>query len=108
VLAVENLRERGWTTPRPVVATGTSVARQSRSFTAYEVKLNQTQPQTTHNHQVPTVVMLVSGTVRVQGGRGESEFRLDAPGRWFASSWDQPHTLLVAGGDAHVIEVEAR
>jgi hypothetical protein len=107
-MAVENLRERGWSMPRLVKAPGTTVERQSRSFTVYAVRLNPRQPQTTHNHQTPTVVTLVSGTVRVQGGGGESEFRLDSPGRWFASSWDQPHTLLAAGGEAYVVEVEAR
>jgi hypothetical protein len=58
---------------------------------------------------MPTVVMLVSGGVEVQGGGGESEFRMETAGRWFPSQWDQPHTLTLSGsGDAHLIEVEAR
>ena len=46
---------------------------------------------------------------QVQGGGGESEFRLEEPGRWFPSSGqDQPHTLRLVGSNAHAICVEAR
>ena len=108
VLAVENLRERGWSMPRMVTGPGTSLVQQSRSFAVYDVKLGTAQPATTHTHQMPTMVILVSGIASVQGGGGESEFKLDAPGRWFASAWDQAHTLTAVGGSAHVVEVEAR
>jgi hypothetical protein len=58
---------------------------------------------------MPTVVMLMTGAVEVQGGGGESVFQMDTPGRWILSQWDQPHTLtLVGSGDAHAVEVEAR
>jgi len=47
--------------------------------------------------------------VEVQGGGGESVFRMESPGRWILSQWDQPHTLtLVDSSDAHLVEVEAR
>jgi hypothetical protein len=61
-------------------------------------------------HENPTFVLLISGVVQVQGGGGESEFRLEQPGRWFPSSGsDQPHTLALAmGTDAHVICIEAK
>jgi hypothetical protein len=57
---------------------------------------------------MPTVVIVVAGAIAVQGGAGESEFRLSGPGGWFASSFDEGHTLTVAEGEAHVVEVEVR
>jgi quercetin dioxygenase-like cupin family protein len=109
VFAVENMRENGWTTPRIIEAQATALLQESRAFSVYEVRLSTSIPQTSHVHQQPTVVILLSGSIGVQGGGGESEFRIDAPGRWFASSPDQPHTLsLIGASDARLIEVEAR
>jgi quercetin dioxygenase-like cupin family protein len=108
VLAVENVREGGWTLPRAIEAPATGLLQQSRAFAVYEVRLSTSVPQTTHVHQQPTVVVLLSGGVEVQGGGGESEFRI-APGRWFHSAPDQPHALsLIGAADARLIEVEAR
>ena len=107
--AIENLRDRGWSTPQMVAAPGTKLLDQSRSFAVYEVRLNASTPGTSHVHQMPTVVMLLRGGVEVQGGGGESQFRMETAGRWFPSQWDPPHTLtLVGGADAHLVEVEAR
>ena len=109
VLALENLRERGWSMPRVVEAPGTTLTQQSRSFAVYDVRLNSSTTRTNHVHQQPVVVILIAGSVEVQGGGGESEFRMETPGRWFPSQWDQPHTLsLAAGTEARVVEVEAR
>ena len=109
VFAVENTRESGWTTPRVIAAPGTSMLQQSRAFAVYDVRLAPGVPTTSHVHQQPAVVILMSGAVQVQGGGGESEFRIETPGRWFPSSWDQPHTLsLIGEAAAHLIEVEAR
>jgi hypothetical protein len=55
------------------------------------------------------VTLAPGGSTLDQGGGGESEFRMETPGRWFPSQWDQPHTLTLVGrDDAHVVEVEAR
>lgn len=109
VFAVENTREGGWTTPRIITAPGTALLQESRAFAVYDVRLSAGTPRTNHVHQQPTVVILISGAVVVQGGGGESEFRMETPGRWFPSSWDQPHTLsLIGEADARLIEVEAR
>ena len=108
VFAVENLRERGWSAPLAVSGPGTSLVQQSRSFAVYDVRLNRASPATSHTHGMPTVVIVVAGAIDVQGGGGESKFRMDGPGRWFWSSWEQPPTLPAAGGDAHVVEVEVR
>lgn len=107
--AIENLRDAKWTTPQLITAPGTTLLEQSRSFAVYDVKLNGAAPKTSHVHQMPTVVMLMAGSVEVQGGGGESVFRMETPGRWILSQWDQPHTLTLVGtGDVHVVEVEAR
>lgn len=107
---VENLRESDWTPPMPIVAPGTTLRQQARSFAVYDIRLTAATPRTTHVHQNPSFVFLMSGAVQVQGGGGESEFRLEQTGRWFPSSGpDQPHTLMLVGADeAHVICVEAR
>ena len=108
VLAVENMREGGWTTPRRMDEPGTVLVQESRAFIVNEIRLSTSVPQTSHVHQQPTVVVLLSGSVEVQGGGGESEFRISA-GRWFHSSPDQPHALsLIGAADARLIEVEAR
>ena len=109
VFAVENMRETGWTTPRLIEAQATTLLHQSRAFAVYETRLSTSMPQTTHVHQQPTVVFLLSGATVVQGGGGESEFRMEAAGRWFSSSSDQPHSLsLIGAAEARLIEVEAR
>ncbi|MSO83615.1 MAG: hypothetical protein EXQ53_10030 [Acidobacteria bacterium] len=110
MLVVENLRDGGWSTPPPLGAPGTVLRQEARAFAVYDVRLSAATPRTNHVHQNPTLVVLMSGTVEVQGGGGESEFRLGQTGRWFPSSGaDQPHTLAVVGpGEAHVVCVEAR
>ena len=110
-IAVENLREGKWTTPPALTAPGTSLRQENRSFAVYDMRLNAGAARTVHTHQNPSFIFLMSGVVQVQGGGGESEFRLEQ-GRtwWFPSSGpDQPHTIeLVGTADAHVICVEAK
>jgi hypothetical protein len=109
VFAVENMRDGGWTMPRVIAAPATALLQESRSFAVYDVRLTTSTPVTNHVHQQPTVVILIRGAVEVRGGGGESEFRMESPGRWFPSSWDQPHMLsLLGAADAHLVEVEAR
>jgi hypothetical protein len=106
---VENLRDRGWTTSAALTAAGTTLRQETRAFSVYDVRLDAATPQTNHVHPNPSFVFVVSGVVQVQGGGGESEFRLEQPGRWFPSSGqDQPHTLRLVGNSAHAICVEAR
>lgn len=109
MFAVENLRDEGWSMPVRVTAPGTTLAQESRAFAVYDVRLTAATPRTNHVHAMPTVVMLVAGAVEVQGGGGESEFRMETAGRWFPSMWNQPHSfMLVGSADAYVVEVEAR
>jgi hypothetical protein len=110
LFVVENLRDSGWTSPAPLTAPGTTLRQDARSFAVYDVRLSAATPRTNHVHENPSFVFLMTGVVQVQGGGGESEFRLEQTGRWFPSSGpDQPHTLALVGtADAHVICVEAR
>ena len=96
--------------PAPLTAPGTTLRQEVRSFAVYDIRLNAGEPRTNHAHQNPSFIFLVSGAVQVQGGGGESEFRLEQTGRWFPSSGpDQPHTLSIVGtSDTHVMCVEAR
>jgi quercetin dioxygenase-like cupin family protein len=110
MFVIENLRDQGWRSPAPLSAPGTVLRQEARSFAVYDVRLSASTPMTAHLHENPSFVLLIEGAVRVQGGGGESEFRIAEPGRWFPSSGaDQPHTLTVAGtGTAHLICIEAR
>ena len=111
MFVVENLRDGGtWSTPPPIVAPGTTLRLEGRSFSVYDARLNAETPQTSHQHQNATLVVLVSGAVVVEGGGGEQEFSMAETGRWFPSFGDDlTHTLTAAGtGDAHFVCVEAR
>src|SRR5579871_5439090 len=60
LLLVENLRESGWAAaPAPI--DGMKVLRENRSFRVYE------GPPGEHAHDVPTVVVLVSGHATAEG-----------------------------------------
>ena len=109
MFAVENLHDGGWSTPPVIVAPGTTLREQARSFAVYDVRLNAGTPRTIHLHVNATLVVLMAGAVQAQGGGGEAEFRLEQPGRWFPTSGtDQPHTLAVVGtGEAHIVCIEA-
>ena len=110
LLAAENLREGGWTTPTPIAAPGTTLLQESRAFAVYDVRLNAATPNSRHAHVNPTLVILLSGAIEVQGGGGESAFRMVQPGRWFPSSGpEHPHGLTLVGtGEAHIMCLEAR
>ena len=107
-IEVENMREDGkWTMPQVITAAGTSVLTQSRAFTVYDIKLaaDQTTP---HNHAWSTIAVLLSGAVEQGGIGGEAPARLRAAGQWLTLPRAQAHTLTAVGGDAHVVEIEAR
>lgn len=109
LIAVENVRDAGWTKPSPIQAAATSLARESRSFGVYEVRLADGALQTAHRHEVPTVVVLVSGSYIFQGDGGSEPFTVDQVGRWVYSPPNNLHTLSVpAGGTARIVEFEAR
>ena len=107
-IEVENMREDGkWLMPQLLMANGTSVLSQSRAFTVYDVKLAADQ-MTRHEHAWSTIGVLLSGTIEQGGIPGEEPSRLRAAGQWLTLPRAQAHTLTAIGGDAHVIEIEAR
>lgn len=109
LIAVENVRDSGWTTPAPLTAPATTLAQESRAFSIYDVRLNASAPRTTHTHEVPTVVVLISGAVTYQGAGGNDPFELREAGRWIFAPLGSNHTLSVSGTDeARIVEFEAR
>ena len=109
LIAVENYRSGGWTTVPPFSAPATTLIRQTRAFTLYDVKLSAAAPTTNHAHAVPTVAVLVSGAVTNQGTNGEEAYPVQGAGKWVLIPAAQSHTLSVAGtGDAHIVEIEVR
>jgi hypothetical protein len=108
LIAVTNERESGWSTAPPMKAAGTTVAQQTRAFILYDVKLDASTAESDHDHERPTVTVLVSGTVENQGDGGTEPFRVQEPGRWIYTPAGG-HTLrLPSGGSAHVVEFEVR
>jgi quercetin dioxygenase-like cupin family protein len=108
-IAIENLRERGWTKPKSLSAAGTSLRQESRAFAVYDVRLGADAEKTNHFHEVPTVAVLIEGAIQNQGEGGSEPFRVQGPGRWIYVPMAQMHTMTVSGTNpAHVIEIEVR
>jgi quercetin dioxygenase-like cupin family protein len=76
------------------------VNRENRSFRIYETELSGASG-VPHAHEVPTVVILVSGEATA------GDKRLDQPGRWAYIPAGEKHQI-VAQGHASVIEIEVR
>ena len=105
---VENMRDDGkWMMPQVITAAGTSVLSQSRAFTVYDVKLAADQTAR-HQHAWSTIAVLLSGAIEQGGIGGEEPARLRGLGQWLTLPRAQAHTLTAIGGDAHVVEIEAR
>ena len=104
-IVVENLRSDGWSTPAPITAPGMSLVQENRAFRAYRATLTS-HVTTSHQHSVPTVVVLVSGEAETGSGRSAS---LSAPGEWALIPSNVPHTLGHKGTmPTEVVEVEVR
>jgi quercetin dioxygenase-like cupin family protein len=100
LLLVENLRESGWKSNEAIHAAGTNMLRENRSFRMYETELSG-PAVVAHSHEVPTVVILVSGEAMA------GERRLDQPGRWALVPAGEQHQIS-SQGNARVIEIEVR
>jgi hypothetical protein len=109
LIAVENYRTGTWPARTAITAPATTLAKEGRSFAVYDVKLTAAEATTEHAHDVPTVVILVSGEITNQGVNGEEPYAVRGAGRWVLVPAAQAHTMQVAGsGDAHIVEVEVR
>ena len=118
LFAVENLKPSGWSTTAAVTAPGTTLAKESRSFRVYTVALGKDRQQTSHTHQVPTIVMLLSGKVMSEGPDEKAKAnapapvglkQVDAPGQWvLVPAGDAHHLVKLGNADGQVIEIEVR
>jgi len=106
---IENMREGGWPAATPFTAPGSSVLKESRAFTIYDVLLKAGAAQAMHPHAGSTIIVLLSGTLEQGGIGGTGPVRIQQPGQWLALPRFQPHGVAaVGGGDAHAIEIEVR
>ena len=108
-LEVENMREGSWPPAQPFTAPGSSVLKESRAFTIYDVVLKPGSSEVMHNHMGATVIVLLSGTLEQAGIGGTDPVRLSQLGQWLPLPRFQPHALTPVGSaDAHAIEIEVR
>jgi quercetin dioxygenase-like cupin family protein len=101
LVAVENLRASGWSTNPPLSALATVLAKETRAFQIYDVKLDNRSPETSHVHGMPTIMVLISGDVTA------GKQRLDQPGRWILIPAGEPHRLSTQR-EAKMVEIEVR
>jgi len=108
-LEIENMHEGNWPAATPFSAPGSSVLRESRAFTIYDVHLATGSPEVTHNHTGATIVVLIGGTLQQGGIGGTDPVRIRQPGQWLSLPRFQAHAVsAVGGGEAHAIEIEVR
>jgi quercetin dioxygenase-like cupin family protein len=106
---VENMREGNWPPAQPTAAPGSSVLKESRAFTIYDVVLKAGSPEVMHNHTGATIIVLLGGTLEQAGIGGTDPVRLSQLGQWLPLPRFQPHALTPIGSsDTHAIEIEVR
>jgi quercetin dioxygenase-like cupin family protein len=106
---IENMHDAGkWGTGAPFTAPGSSVLKDSRAFTVYDLTLKAGDPPATHPHMGAVIVVLVSGTLEQDGIGGEEPVRIQRPGQWLVLPRFQSHTVAAVGGDARAVEIEVR
>jgi hypothetical protein len=118
LFAVENLKTSGWSTAPAASGLATTMTREARSFRLYDVNLSKSTSQTSHTHAVPTVAVLISGTVMSDGPDTQAKAnpgapiglkQLTQPGQWIlVPSGDTHHIVRLGVGDARVVEIEVR
>jgi quercetin dioxygenase-like cupin family protein len=106
---VENMREGSWPSAQPFTAPGSSVLKESRAFTIYDVVLKARSSEVMHTHTGATVIVLLGGTLEQGGIGGTDPVRLSQLGQWLPLPRFQTHALTPVGSsDAHAIEIEVR
>lgn len=118
LLAVENRQKSGWSTAPATTGLGTTLARESRAFRIYDVRLSLQQSQASHTHPVPTIAVLAGGKVMSDGPDTHAKAhapapvglrQLDEPGQWLLiPAGDRHHLVRLGTSDAHVVEIEVR
>jgi quercetin dioxygenase-like cupin family protein len=106
---VENMREGSWPPAQLFTAPGSSVLKESRAFTIYDVVLKAGSPEVMHNHTGATIIVILDGTLEQAGIGGTDPVRISQLGQWLPLPRFQPHALTPVGStDAHAIEIEVR
>lgn len=118
LFAVENLKASGWSTAPAAAGLATKMTRESRAFRLYDVNLTREISQTSHTHAVPTIAVLISGTVMSDGPDTQAKAnpgapvglkQLTQPGQWIlVPSGDTHHVVRLGAGNARVVEIEVR
>jgi hypothetical protein len=67
LFAIENLKTSGWSTAPAASGLATKMTGEARSFRLYDVSLTKETSQTSHTHAVPTIAVLITGTVMSDG-----------------------------------------
>jgi quercetin dioxygenase-like cupin family protein len=107
---IENMREGAFPAAgQPLTAPGSSVLKESRAFTVYDVVLKAGSPEVMHNHTGATVIVLLGGTLEQGGIGGTDPVRISQLGQWLPIPRFQTHALTPVGStDAHAVEIEVR
>jgi hypothetical protein len=106
---VENMREGNWPAAQLLTAPGSSLLKESRAFTIYDVVLKARSPEVMHDHTGATIIVLLGGTLEQAGIGGTDPVRLSQLGQWLPLPRLQSHALTPVGStDAHAIEIEVR
>jgi hypothetical protein len=118
LFAVENLKTSGWSTAAATSGLATKMTSEARSFRLYEVSLSKETSQTSHTHAVPTIAVLIAGTVMSDGPDKQAKDnpgapiglkQLTQPGQWImVPPGDTHHIVRLGVGNARVVEVEVR
>jgi quercetin dioxygenase-like cupin family protein len=118
LFAVENLKTSGWSSAAAASGLATKMTRESRAFRLYDVSLTRATSQTSHTHAVPTIAVLVSGTVMSDGPDKHAKAnpgapiglkQLTQPGQWIlVPGGDTHHVVRLGAGDARIVEIEVR
>lgn len=118
LFAVENLRKSGWSTTAAVTGRATKMTAESRAFRIYDVRLGSGVTQTSHTHEVPTVVILIGGSALSDGPDAQAKAnapaavglkQLTRPGEWIlVPRGDRHHVVRLGSDDARLVEVEVR
>ena len=118
LFAVENLRTSGWSTAPPTTGLATKLTTDGRAFRLYDVRLGRETAQTSHTHAVPTVAVLIAGTVMSDGPDTQAKAnpgapiglkQLTQPGQWILVPPGDTHHLVRLGvGEARIVEIEVR
>lgn len=118
LFAVENLRTGGWSSAPATTGLATKLTTEARAFRVYDVLLGKGTTQTAHTHAVPTVVVLINGSIVSAGpdthakanpGAPIGVKQLTQPGEWsLVPGGDKHYVVRLGAGDARVVEIEVR